>query len=179
MSPQEFGTIAAAIKAAWPSANVMPDKQSKDVWYTMICDLEYQVCLTALKEHMSTCKFPPTISELRERCSSIISEQIPDWGEAWKSVLTAIRHFGMYREEEALESLDDITRKCVERLGFYNICISENVTADRANFRMIYEQEAKNKKEYLQLQPELRENKQKLHHLATGTVKALEKKEGE
>ena len=60
--------------------------------------------------------------------------------------MRAVSRFGMYNQAEALESLDELTRKCTKRLGFGNICTSENITADRANFRMIYEQEANRKK---------------------------------
>lgn len=58
--------------------------------------------------------------------------------------MKAIGNFGSYREEEALESMSEITRKAVKKLGFRNICLSENSTADRANFRTIYEQMAEN-----------------------------------
>ena len=39
--------------------------------------------------------------------------------------------------------MDPITRKCVERLGFQNICLSKEINQDRANFRMIYQQTQK------------------------------------
>lgn len=65
---------------------------------------------------------------------------VKDWGEGWKQVLDAIRKYGSYRAKDAMESLDSITRQCVERIGFNNICMSENIEADRAIFGMIYEQ---------------------------------------
>ena len=113
MTAQEFVTIAAAIRAAWPAANIMPDKQSKEVWYTMLADLDYSVCMVALKEHMSTCKFAPSISELRERCSNVTSPTTKSWSDAWGEVMAAIRFYGMYREEEALKLVYVITRKWV------------------------------------------------------------------
>lgn len=173
MTAQEFVTIAAAIRAAWPAANIMPDKQSKEVWYTMLADLDYSACMIALKEHMSTCKFAPSISELRERCSNIISPPAKSWSDAWGEVMTAIRFFGMYREEDAMKQLDDITRKCVKRLGFQNLCTSENMTADRANFRMAYEQEQKAEKEIRQLPPALQQRKRDLQQLTVQTTKQL------
>ena len=57
---------------------------------------------------------------------------------------------------EALDSLDELTRRCVKRIGFQNICTSENVTADRANFRMIYETEAGKRKFENQLPERIR-----------------------
>ena len=178
MTVQEFGTISAAIKAAWPQANIMPDKQSINVWYTMLADLDYKACMIAIKEHISTCRFAPSIAELRERCSNVTSVPVQNWGDAWEDVISAIRFCGMYREEEALQRMDEITRKCVKRLGFQNLCTSENITADRANFRMIYEQEQKTQKELRQLSPALQEQKRSIQKLAAQAVKQLENKEG-
>ena len=33
MNLQQFATIASAIKAAWPSANIMPDEQAKEIMH--------------------------------------------------------------------------------------------------------------------------------------------------
>ncbi len=178
MNAQEFSTIAMAIRSAWPNANLMLDDKAKDVWYTMLADLDYNACLVAIKEHMSTCRFAPSIAELRERCSNVTSVPVQSWGDAWEDVISAIRFCGMYREEEALQRMDAITRKCVKRLGFQNLCTSENITADRANFRMIYEQEQKTQKELQQLSPALQEQKKSFQQLAMQTVKRLENKAG-
>ena len=174
MNLQQFATIASAIKAAWPSANIMPDEQAKDVWWVMLSDLDYKSCMMALKEHMSTCKFPPSIAELREKCAGMSQAPIRDWGEAWEDVKMAIRFKGMYREQEALEQLDEITQKCVRRLGFQSLCTSENETADRANFRMIYEQEQRSQMTFRQLPPALQEQKRKLQQLTAETLKRME-----
>lgn len=80
----------------------------------------------------------------------------PDWGNGWEQVENAIKIYGSYRQAEALESMDEITRDTVKRLGFYNLCMSENQTADRANFRMIYEQIAERKKRDKQIPESLR-----------------------
>jgi hypothetical protein len=174
MTTQEFATIAMAIKAAYPTANLMPDEQSKKVWYTMLSDLDYTVCMTGIKEIISNNKFAPTIAEIREKTSSLTYLPIKDWGEAWESVLKAIRKFGYMCELEALESMDDITKKCVKRIGFQNICQSENIAADRANFRMIYETEASRRKTDNQLPPQLRSDKQKmLDELIGNAVKQI------
>lgn len=178
MNAQEFSTIAMAIRSAWPNANLMLDDKAKDVWYTMLADLDYNACLVAIKEHMSTCRFAPSIAELRERCSNVTCAPVQSWGDAWEDVISAIRFCGMYREEEALQRMDAITRKCVKRLGFQNLCTSENITADRANFRMIYEQEQKTQKELQQLSPALQEQKKSFQQLAMQTVKRLENKAG-
>lgn len=174
MNVNEFGSIASAMKAAYPNANLMPDNRAKEVWYTMLSDLDYRICLAALKEHISLNKFAPSIAEIREKCAGIVRGEEKDWGAAWKDVLYAIRRWGMYREAEAMESLDEGTRQCVGRLGFKNLCLSEDLNIDRANFRMIYEQVSARRKEYIQLAPALQAEKHSLQELVQNTVELLE-----
>lgn len=176
MNPQEFATISMAIKAAYPNANLMPDKQSKEVWYTMLADLDYKVCMSAVKEIISNNKFAPTIAEIREKCVGYTQLPIADWSEAWETVLRLIRKYGYMEEMQALESMDDITRTCVKRLGYQNICMSENIVADRANFRDIYEAEAKRRREQSKIPLQLQTQKQQMiSQLIESTVKQIEK----
>ena len=71
--------------------------------------------------------------------------------------MKAVSKYGYYNTEEALASMDPVTRKCVKRLGWENICTSENQIADRANFRQIYEQERQRHREHLQLPEAVRD----------------------
>ena len=38
-----------------------------------------------------------------------------------------------------MERFDEVTREVVKRLRFQNICLSENIVADRARFAEIYQ----------------------------------------
>ncbi len=38
-----------------------------------------------------------------------------------------------------MESFDEVTREVVKRLGFQNICLSENIVTDRTRFAEIYQ----------------------------------------
>lgn len=162
MDKQEFSKIALAIKAAYPNFSILQDNASMDIWYTMVADIPYNIAQPATLELLSSNKYPPSIAEFREKCTTYTSLPTKDYGEAWESVLRAIRKFGYMQEIEALNSLDDITRKCVKRLGFQNICMSENITADRANFRIIYENELKQVKDSNQIPIQLRNQKQQM-----------------
>ena len=62
-----------------------------------------------------------------------------DWGEAWGAVLDAIRRHGLYGQRQALESLDELTRRAVQAVGWRELCLSENISVERANFRSIYQ----------------------------------------
>lgn len=139
MTEQEFAKLAMAIKTFFPRENILPNSQALELWYRELQDIPANVAEAALRKWVATNKWSPSIAELRETAAEVRNGEIPDWGEGWEQVLLAIRRFGSYREREALDSLDPMTRTCVQRLGFRNICMSENISADRANFRMMYE----------------------------------------
>ncbi len=155
MTKQEFALLASAIRTFYPRENILPNQQAMELWYRELQDIPYQVAETGLRQWVSTNKWSPSIADIREMASTIQNGSIPDWGEGWEQVLKAIRYYGSYREAEALETLDEITLACVKRLGFKNICMSENINQDRANFRMIYEQLEERKKKEQQLSPPL------------------------
>lgn len=140
MEREQFKILCKGMKAVYTQATFLPDADAFNIWFALLGDMEYAVLNAAIQKYMLTNKFPPTIADLREIATTISFGEIPDWGEGWEQVLMAIRKFGSYRETEALESMDEITKTCVKRLGFRNICLSENINQDRANFRMIYEQ---------------------------------------
>ena len=100
---------------------------------------------------MQPSRFQYTIADIRETAASITLGELPEWGEAWQEVTLAIKRFGSYRAGEALKSLSPLTKKAVERLGYIQLCASENIAADRANFRMIYESLAEREKKQAQL----------------------------
>lgn len=179
MNKQEFANIAVAIKAAYPSSNAIPDNAAMDLWFKMLQDLDYMVAQNAVLEHISTCKFPPSIAEIREKCTERLCPEVPDWGTAWGQVMRAIRKYGYYQEREALESMDELTRKVVQRFGYQYLCTSENTVADRAHFGKVYEGMLKEYKSSNQLPSFVLDDKQKLiQEIVNATTAAItEKKE--
>lgn len=147
MEREEFKILVKGMKAVYAQPSFIPDQDAFNVWYGLIKDLDYKVCNAAIQKWMLTNKFPPTIAEIRELATEIQCGKLPDWGEAWEETCKAIRRFGFYRPKEGIESLSPLTREVVNRLGWNNLCLSENATADRANFRQCYEIVAKREHE--------------------------------
>lgn len=151
MEREQFARFAMALKTYYPKDGLMPNSEALDLWFNQLQDLDYKVAELALNKWVAVSKWPPTIADIRETAANILLGETPDWGEGWQQVIKAIGKYGMYRQQEALESMDDMTRQCVERIGWWNICTSENVSADRANFRMMYEATAERQKREMQL----------------------------
>lgn len=157
MDKQEFATLAMAIRTYYPKENILPNKEAMQLWFRELQDIPFPVAEAALRKWVSTNKWSPSIAEIREASANIQNGDIPDWGEGWEQVCKAIRKYGFYEPKKALESLDPLTRQVVERLGFRNICLSENPTAERANFRQCYEVLAKREQTRQQLALPLQE----------------------
>lgn len=139
MNWSEFATIAMALKTSYPNFQIMPSEESKKIWFSMLQDLDYGVCQNAVKQIIATSKFPPSIAEIREKYTELTVLPVADAGEAWEEVMRAIQHYGIYGEVEALNSLSELVRQTVKRIGFRNLCLSENIVADRAHFFKIYD----------------------------------------
>jgi len=145
MTFDEFKILVKGMKAVYSEPWFLPDGDAIKIWYNLIGDLDYKVCSAAIQKWMMTNPKYPTIADIRRECAGVVQGDPKDWGDAWESVVKAIRYFGMYRVDEAMATFDEITEQCVRRLGFKELCMSENIMADRANFRMIYEQVSERK----------------------------------
>lgn len=173
MEREQFKILCKGMKAVYTQATFLPDADAFNVWFALLGDLEYPVLNAAIQKYMLINKFPPTIADLREIATSISIGDVPDWGEGWEKVLQAIRRFGYYRESEAMQTMDQLTQTCVKRLGWRNLCMSENSNQDRANFRMIYEQLAERTKKEATLPISLNNT---IKQLNAAAVKQIENK---
>lgn len=151
MTKEEFARLSAGIKGFYPSFQIMPTEESMELWYQQLKDLDYKTASIAISKHVCTNKYPPSVAEIRKGYMDITNGYIPDWGEGWEKVLKAIRQYGYDRELEAMDSFDEVTRQVVRRLGWINICMSEEISVERANFRTLYEAVAEKHREQLQI----------------------------
>lgn len=157
MNKAEFATFAVALKTYYPKEKLLPNDKAMELWFYQLNDIPYKVAEVMLNRWAATNKWSPSIADIREQAAELMQGEAKEWGEAWQEVLKAIRFFGTYKEEEALKSLDETTRAVVKRLGYRNLCFSEKLEVDRANFRMIYEQKAARDKQDAQLPQKLKE----------------------
>lgn len=151
MTKKEFALIALALQEYYPRDKLLQTNEARELWFKQLQDIPYQIAEAGVQKWVSLNKWSPTIADIREMATSVSLGSIPDWGEAWNEVQVAIRRYGSYRVGDALDSLSPLARRTTERIGFMNLCMSENISADRANFRMIYEQLANREKQEAQL----------------------------
>lgn len=95
-----------------------------DVWYEDFKDTTKEDFTKAINEIRYTNKFFPSVADIKEKIAKSKTNNIPDAEEEWQEVLSAVRCYGSYREQEALENLNPYTAKIVKYIGYFRICTS-------------------------------------------------------
>lgn len=157
MTRAEFAYFAMGLKTYYPRENILPNEEAVSLWYEMLQDLESSTLTAALRKWASTEKWPPTIADLRALCTEVSAGALPDWGEAWAEVTKAVHRYGWSRPQEAFDSMSPTAKAAAERLGWQQICESENPDTLRAQFRQVYEICSRRENEARQLPPALKE----------------------
>lgn len=139
MNKSEFKIFADALRTYYSKENLLPNPQAMELWYRALCDIPYHVAELTLQKWVATNKWSPSIAEIRESASAIVNGDPLTWGESWERALNAVRKYGSYNKGAALESLDPLTRKCVESIGYMDLCMSENIMVERAHYQKIFE----------------------------------------
>ena len=139
MDKKEFGVFASALRTYYPRETILPNQPAMELWYRELADIPAQVAEMSLRKWVATNKWSPSIADIRETAATITNGEPLTWGESWELALQAVRKFGSYRPGEAMASLDPLTRRCVKNIGYMQLCMSENIATDRANYRMIFE----------------------------------------
>lgn len=157
MDKKEFSKFVMAMKTYYPREQLIPNEQAMELWYQALKDIPMQVAEAALRAWVSTNKWSPTIAEIREMAVDVRRGDAPEWSEGWMQTQMAIRRFGRYRPGEAMASLDPITRETVKRLGFNNLCDTEDIGYYAKRFQQTFEIMAKREQMRFQLPLELQD----------------------
>ena len=95
MTIKESAQILAVLTAAYPNAyKNMTEKEAAAValvWAAQFADVHYNIVFMALQKAISTCKYPPTVCEVKEKISSLHWEayEVLQQRDAGARVLTA------------------------------------------------------------------------------------------
>lgn len=174
MTADECIVLMTAMAACWPSYKLPQESAvlafNGEILAEILSDLTFDESKMAVAKIAATKKdkFAPTVGEIRDVAFEMRGNSKGTAAlEAWGAVKTAIRRFGYYGECEALESLDPLTRKTAQLLGWHYLCKSEDEMADRAHFMKSYDALRENANEERLTPPNIKafEEKQRLEAL--------------
>ena len=154
MNKQEFMYFISALRTYYPREQILPNEQAVALWYEQLKDIEYETAKLILNKWVATNKWSPTIAEIREGYTEI-ALPMNDWACEWEKVIQAVKKYGSYHCKEGIASLTGITKKCVENIGFVNICMNEE-TRFKRDFKELYEAYAERERKTAQIPESLR-----------------------
>ena len=169
MTFDEWKMIAKGLRSVYTSDRFLPDADAIKTWYELLKDLPYGRVNVAAQKYMVTQHFPPTPADLRQSL-----EEEEEWSQGWHEVISAVRNYGSWDVQGALDSMSERTRKLVKRFGgFQRVCELEMGEMDvlRANFREAWEITVKREREEAQIPPMI---KGMIHEMLSGGQKAIE-----
>lgn len=173
MTKAEFAVIGATIRSAYSWAKLLENEQSMEIWFRKLNDIPVDVLAVVVDRWLETKNQPPTIADLRTEASLVVNGAPPIWTDGWEQVRKAIAAYGYMQKEKALSTMDNLTAATVQRLGWQQICESENPDAIRANFRMTFEALAKRQAEDAVISQQTQMNTTRVHELVNGLAKEL------
>jgi hypothetical protein len=149
MKKHNFDKGMAALLCAFPDR-----KFDCNIFWTFLSDLKDDEFLKSIADIISTKSelYPGTnvIALIREKGK--LKEDMTA-GEAWAICLREIRRVGSY---DYPKSLDPLIEKVISIMGWRDLCLSDNMIADRAHFMKIYDNLVIRKRSEAMLLPEPR-----------------------
>ena len=151
MNKQESARIVAVIVASFPSQGSKLDRERIasmiDTFALMLDDIPYERANAALRVLIQTRTWMPSVADIRATVAELERGPVRAGGDAWGSVIAAIRAQGAYRTPGTDFVFNDpLVARCVEALGWQNLCSSEMAASDRKQFVDLYEKLATDKR---------------------------------
>jgi hypothetical protein len=149
MNDIEAQKIVTMLVTAFPTtlARLSEDQQrdTMRIYREMIKDVDARLAGQAVRGLISTCKFLPTIAEVREACMIAKYGRRRPGGDAWGDVVKALKRYGYTRSPGRDFTFEDqLVARAVGALGWAELCKSDNAIADRARFIELYDHLANN-----------------------------------
>ena len=137
------------------------------LYQELLADVPGDVLKAIAKQHLRTSKYFPVPSELSQPAMALTQSTRESAMEAWGSVTDMFNRGEYYFYEggicRAPTWANPITAKVVRCMGgYFELCKSTNLTADRARFIEAYDQLAQREHAEALLLPEVRELRTKL-----------------
>lgn len=110
-------------------------EEQATVWYDFFRDEDFEAFRQAVKRIIPQKQFMPSIAELKSEIATLKNPILQlNADEEWNEVLKAVRRWGSYREEEALNSLKPYTKHIARMVGYTRICMSKDIQWERKEF---------------------------------------------
>jgi len=112
-----------------------------DAYSSLLDDLPYDRCNAAVRVLLQSKPFIPAVAEIRAAVTELEVGPVRPGGDAWGDAVAAMKSKGS-RQTPGIDFRfsDPVVARCVDQLGWRELCQSTMQTADRARFVELYDQ---------------------------------------
>lgn len=123
MNKSDFTKIIAIIRAAYPNQKFITNELELNYWYMELKDLQYDVLSKAVRRHIQTNTFVPTIAGLRNLYGELLSDDSTTADEAYNILINAIRDYGYNNWEPARARFSPRIKRTIDHMGgWISVC---------------------------------------------------------
>ena len=125
MNRKEAAQLVAIVVTAYPNYDKFKDAESVkatvNLWAVMFEDVEAGLVALAVKKHIATSKWPPSVAELREILLEISHPELIAPDVAWLAVSDLLYSAGEYNHGDLHRQLPPLIARAVESIGWSNL----------------------------------------------------------
>jgi len=136
MTREETALVCATLSAAFPNWTVT--KETMEIWQTMFQDLSGEIVVRAAQDWVLTEEKYPSVAGIRRKCAEISNALAPNASEAWAEVMEVVERYGTYEADKRPRWSHDLIRQTVKAIGYWHICMTDNIATVRAQFNKMY-----------------------------------------
>ena len=138
MSRAEICALVALAGSSNPAMQAKDPRPIVEAWSLMLGDLDPQLAKAAIIKVCRESDFFPSVARIVAAARELdpATEKLPTAAEAWEEVSRLVRDCGPYRCP--VYSCEPV-RRAARAIGWRQLCMGENVEADRAHFLRLYE----------------------------------------
>lgn len=149
MTRAEAAKLVLLVVTSYPNYDKFKDDQAiidtTDLWAMMFESDNGAVVGMALKKHIATSKWPPSVAELRELMLEIQHPELVAPDKAWLAVSDLLYTEGQHNHGDLYKQLPPLVARAVESIGWGNLwemhrsyCVGGKPGMDRVAFMQQY-----------------------------------------
>lgn len=149
MNKKDAAQLVAIVVTAYPNFDKFKDAESVkatvSLWAMMFADVDAALVALAVKKHIATSKWPPSVAELREILLEIAHPDLIEPDKAWLAVSDLLYSAGEYNHGDLYRQLPPLVARAVETIGWGNLwemhrsyCVGGKPGMDRVAFMQQY-----------------------------------------
>ena len=125
MTKKDAAQLVAIVVTAYPNYDKFRDadsvKATVSLWAMMFEDVDAPLVALAVKKHIATSKWPPSVAELREILLEIAHPDLIAPDQAWLAVSDLLYSVGEFNHGDLKQNLPTLVARAVESIGWNNL----------------------------------------------------------